>query len=135
RDHRLVGKRRYKFDLLIRERLHPVASQIDGAERGALPQQRDREDGAVAPLSSDGATFREHLRLALEVRYVDCPSLQHAAATDGPGNGGGHKPKPPTKRAIVGGCCQAVALKAEDRYVLGTAEYRRGLDQGVEHRL
>ncbi len=89
----------------------------------------------MAQLSSDRAALRKHLRLSLEIRHVDCASLQHAAAANRPAHGWGHEPNWRKDRAVVGDHRQAVALETEDRHVIRAAEPGCALDQGVEHRL
>src|SRR5262249_60956154 len=102
RDHRLVGKRRCKFDLLIGERLYSIAPQIDGAERHAFPQQRDREDSAMAQLASDRAAFRVRLRLGLQIRDMDSPALQDGAPANRAAPSGYAVPNWCSQRAKVG---------------------------------
>jgi hypothetical protein len=135
RDHRLIGEGGDQFDLFFGERLHLVASQINGADRRALPQQGDGEDGPVAHLSSVGTAFRIFLRLRLKIRHMDRPPLQQGTSAGRAAYDGDRVSKRRRERPIMGAYCQSAILELEDPYVFGTAENCGGLDQRVEHRL
>src|SRR5262245_33986419 len=55
-DHRLVGKRGDQFDLLVGERLDGEPREHEHADRLALAQHRDRENGAVPAARSEEHT-------------------------------------------------------------------------------
>ena len=77
RDGGLVGKGRCRLDLLIRERLDVRARQYEDADRFALAQHGNREDGAIITQ----ALRRECVfGVCLDIRNMNDPTFQQSAS-------------------------------------------------------
>src|SRR5512145_1599995 len=82
-DDRLVGEGLEERDLLVGERVDLSASELEDADRRALPQQWNAQKTPMAHAAGDGTGFRKLLDLSLNVRHMNGSTLQHGAPADG----------------------------------------------------
>ena len=138
-DGGLVGEGLQQGDLALGERadLHPADQ--DRPERGPLAQERHAEGCSVAEAPLVGSPLRKlGLVRFREVAKMDRLPIHngpagHRTAVDGDGLvAPGRKNR---DRAVSRHCAERATIRAKDDGVLGVAESRGVLRNGVQHRL
>ena len=131
----LVGERLQQASLLVGERVHIRASELDDADRCTLAHEGNTQRGAKTHLRREGARFGELLRLSLEVGDLNGSLLQHGT----PAQGAPHDRKPEVHglgdRAMVGGWAQVISVNPQNGHVVGSAEARGALQHCVQNGL
>src|SRR5215468_3668759 len=134
-DHGLVGKGLEQSDLLVREGIHLGTAKRDRAQRGALPEQRNAQQGSGALRQGVCAPFRKFLRVRLDIGDLKRPPLQHAASGDGSPYKGDREVHWNRNWAVVGGQLQALLVDPKEIRVVSPAEAGGAGHHRVQHGL
>jgi hypothetical protein len=134
-DDRLVREGLEQGDLLVGERAHLGAPELDDPDRGALAHERRAQEGPEPERPGVHAGLGELVGLRVEIRDVDGPPLEHGAAADRAARERDPEVGRLVHRAVVRAVAQVVTVEAEERGVGGAAEAGRALDHRVQDRL
>src|SRR5262249_40445408 len=126
----LVSEGLEESDLLVAEWPDLKAANCDSADRTALPQQRNTDEGSSPFPPRDRGSLREFVHFGLKVDDVDESSLEHGAPVGGSRNEG---KRAGLERAVMRDGPQDIAIKAIDYGVEGLAESSCALSDRTEH--